>query len=80
MNDVASDFGGHSPVHRRRLRPISRRLQGDDRCDGTDMRTDTDKEIPGGEHSQDYRFYMPFEAQSCDLCQKSKKATIYCFM
>jgi len=72
-NDVASDFGGHSPVHRHRLRPISRGLQDDDRGDGTDMRTGTDKGTPGSELSQGYKFYMPFEAQPCELCRESKK-------
>jgi len=64
--DKASDFGGHSPAHRRRIRP-NRGLQNDDHYSDPDQDLAIGSTPSTGDLELLFTISLPFEPRSCEI-------------
>ena len=77
ITDKASDFDGHSPVHRRRLRP-RRELHYDDTDENLDLNLEAQTPDTDATRGCDYTLQLPFEPHTCAICV-GEHTVISCF-
>lgn len=72
QNSKASDFDGHGPIHRRRLRP-TRVLIDYDFDNDPAMNLVHKEEQPTGTRDHTTTLSLPFETQPCNLCAQETR-------
>jgi hypothetical protein len=70
--DNPMDFGGHSPVHRRRLRP-HRGLLNNDTSDDSDIENRNEPDALPSRTQNEIILPIPFISSSCATCLQQKK-------